>query len=133
MLDLVFLVLMLIVMINAIRGEFKETVCNVATVVGIIAAIIGLITAFVQVKASNTAPLVLNLIVLLFAVLLRKFAQQFVKLYEEKERVREEKRLAISTRYSRDIDKDLPPVYTEENFDDPEVRFGKGGYTDNNL
>ena len=133
MLDLVFLVLMLIVMINALRGEFKETVCNVATVVGIIASIIGLITAFVQVKASNTAPLVLNLIVLLFAVLLRRFAQLFVKQYEEKERAREEKRLAIATRYLRDTDKDLPSVYTEENFDDPEIRFGKGGYTDNDL
>lgn len=130
MLDLVFLVLMLIVLINAVHGKFMETVCNVAMVVGIIAAIIGLITAFLQNKSSNGVPITLNLFLLVFAVLLPKMAQRFVKLYEEKERENMEK---LWKSYSRDTNKNVPPVYTDDDFDDPELRFGKGGYTDNNL
>ena len=133
MLDLVFLVLMLIVMINAVRGKFLETVCNVATVVGIIAALIGLISAFIRGKSYNPAPFVLNIILLLIAVSLRRFAMLFVKQHEEKVREEEAKMLAIATRYSRDSAEGKPPVYTDESFDDPELRFGKGGYTDNDL
>lgn len=133
MLDLVFLVLMLIVLGYALRGEFQETLCNVATVIGVIAALIGLISVFFKTSSTNGVPLSLNLFLLIFSILLRRFAQRFVKLYEEKERANAEKQLAQLSRYSRDTDKALPPVYTEDNFDDPELRFGKGGYTDNDL
>lgn len=133
MLDLVFLVLMLIVLINALHGKFKETLCSAAMVVGIIAAIIGLITAFIQNKSYDGVPITLNLFVLVFSVLLPKMAQRFVKLYEDKERANTEKQIKLWKRYSRDIDEDIPPVYTDDDFDDPELRFGKGGYTDNNL
>ncbi|MCM1165213.1 MAG: hypothetical protein NC299_06435 [Lachnospiraceae bacterium] len=128
MLDLVFLALMLTVLIFAFRGEFKETLCTVATVVGIVAAIVGLVSGFLK-KGAGAAPL-LNIAVLIIAALLRMAALQFVKLHEDKEREEREKLEAAVSRYSRDTDKKLDPVYTEENFDDPELRFGKGGYTD---
>lgn len=131
MLDLVFLILMLIVLINSIRGDFYETLCNVATVVGIVAAASGLIMAFINEKSSNTAPLVLNIIVFFAAIFLRRMALRFVKLHEDKERAERERILASVKRVSRDSADDLSPVYTDENFDDPELRFGKGGYTDN--
>ncbi len=131
MLDLVFLILMLIVLINSVRGDFYETLCNVATVVGIVAAITGLIMAFINEKSSNTAPLVLNIIVFFAAIFLRRMARQFVKLHEDKERADKERMLASVKRFSRDSDEELSPVYNDENFDDPELRFGKGGYTDN--
>lgn len=133
MLDLIFLVLMLIVLGHALRGEFQETLCNVATVIGVITALIGLISVFLKTSSTNGVPLTLNLFLLILAVLLRRFAKQFVKLYEEKERENAEKLLAETSRYVRDNEKALPPVYTEGNFDDPELRFGKGGYTDNDL
>lgn len=133
MLDLVFLVLMLIALIYAMRGEFRETLCNVAAVIGVVAALIGIISAFINTSSTNGAPLALNIFLLILAVLLRRFAKQFVKLYEEKERENAEKLLAETSRYARDNEKALPPVYTEDNFDDPELRFGKGGYTDNDL
>lgn len=133
MLDLVFLVLMLIVLIHAVRGYFQETLCYVATVIGVIAALIGIISAFLSSTSSDGVFLTLNLFVLITAVMLRRFAMKFVTLYEDKERENAEKLLAETTRYSRDSEKVLPPVYTEDNFDDPELRFGKGGYTDNDL
>lgn len=133
MLDLIFLVLLIIVIINSMNGVFLDTLCNVATVVGIIAAIVGLVTAFLQTKSSDIAPLFLNLFVLLFAVLLRKISRQLVKLYDDKQRMIAEQREAEVSRYTREDEKKRPPVYTDETFDDPELRFGKGGYTDNDL
>ena len=133
MLDLIFLVLLVIVIIRAMNGIFHEALCNAATVVGIIAAIVGFVTAFFQTVSSNRAPLFLNIFVLLFAVLLRKIARQFVKLYDDKQRMIAEQREAEVSRYTREDEKKRPPVYTDETFDDPELRFGKGGYTDNDL
>lgn len=128
MLSLVFLALMLTVLIFAFRGEFKETLCTAATVVGIIAALVGLVSGFLT-KGAGAAPL-LNIAVLVFAALLRKTALQFVKLYDDKRREEREKLEAAISRYSRETDQKLDPVYNEDNFDDPELRFGKGGYTD---
>ena len=133
MLDLIFLALLIIVIVKSMNGVFLDTLCNIATVVGIIAAIVGLVTAFFQSASSDSAPLFLNIFVLLFAVLLRKIAQQFVKLYEDKQRMLAEQREAEVSRYTREDEKKRPPVYTDETFDDPELRFGKGGYTDNDL
>lgn len=131
MLDIVFLALLVVVIYHAMRGKLKETLCDIATVVGIVAAIVGLITAFFQVSSANKAPLFLNIFVLLFAVLLKKTARQFVKLYDDKQREETEKRTAMLSRYTREEVSD--PVYTDDTFDDPELRFGKGGYTDNDL
>lgn len=130
MLDLVFLVLMLIVLIMAVNGKYNETLGGVATVVGIVAAVAGIIMAFIKVKSSNSAPFFLNVIVFFIALFLRPFARKFVELYENKKREERERLLASVRRNSRESANELPPVYNDDNFDDPELRFGKGGYTD---
>ena len=125
MLDIIFLVLMIIVLVKANQGIFMETLCKVALVIGIFAGIVGLISAFFM-EGTGAFGLV-NLAVVIFACLLKPAAKHFVKLYEQKiAQSDEEYRKAIS-HYKHD---DKPDIYTEDNFDDPELRFGKGGFTD---
>ena len=47
MLDLVFLGLGIYIFVKASKGEYKETACNVALVVGILAAIVGAVCVIV--------------------------------------------------------------------------------------
>lgn len=125
MLDIVFLVLMVIVLVKANQGIFMETLCKVALVVGILAGITGLISAFFM-EGTGAFGLI-NLAVVLFACFLKPVAKHFVKLYEYKiVQSDEEYRKAIA-HYKHD---DKPAVYTDDTFDDPELRFGKGGFTD---
>lgn len=122
MLDVVFFVLMVIIIYKANRGEVNDTMCNVALVVGILAGVLGLVQAFF-IKGSDIW--ILNIFIMLFAFFLKRIAQHFAKLYfDKKEQLEEEYRKAQEI-HSRHFDNDKT-VYTDENFDDPNIRFGGG-------
>lgn len=122
MLDLVFLILMIVIIVKANRGEVNDTLCNVALVIGVLAGILGLVQAFFLKGSSIWG---LNLLVMLFAFVLKRVAEHFAKLYNKKiEEIEEEYRKA-QERHSRDFDNDKT-VYTDDNFDDPNIRFGGG-------
>lgn len=127
MLDLTFLALMIYVCVKANKGEYKETACNAALVVGILAGLVGCVIAITK---NDFKFLFLNIIVMLMSFGLRFAARHFVKLYTDRQ-------AELTAEYERDIQRhsrfDTDPVYTDDNFDDEELRFGKGGYTDNKL
>lgn len=130
MLDLAFLILGIYIIVKAEKGEYKETACNIALVVGILAGIVGLVDAFFN---NNKTMAFLNVIVMLLAFGIRYAARLLVKLYLDK-RAEEAARLEHDTRlYSKFDDLNKEPIYTDDNFDDEELRFGKGGYTDPKL
>lgn len=127
MLDFVFLGLLIYVCIMAENGIYKEISCNIALVVGILAGIVGSVEAIAK---NDGTFLFLNIIIMIIAFALRFAAKLLVKLYLDKQ-------AAIIEEYERDRylrsrfnDPNRKPVYTDENFDDEELRFGKGGYTD---
>lgn len=129
MLDLIFLVLMIYVCVKANKGEYKETAVNIALVVGILAGLAGCVIATTKDDASF---LFLNIIVMLMSFGLRFAARHFVKLYNDKQ-------AALTAEYERDIrlhsrfsDK-IATGYADDDFDNEDLRFGKGGYTDNKL
>lgn len=129
MLDLTFLALMIYVCVKANKGEYKETACNAALVVGILAGLVGCIIAITK---DDSRFLFLNIIVMLMAFALRLVARHLVKLYTDKQ-------AELTAEYERDIrlhsrfsDK-IATGYTDDNFDDEELRFGKGGWSDNDL
>lgn len=130
MLDLVLTALLIYIFVKANKGEYKETACNIALVVGILAAIVGFVTAFFR---DDSTFAVLNVIVMLIAFGIRFAAQHLVKLYLEKEIADAEQREHDAYLHSKFDDPNKKPVYTEDNFDDEELRFGKGGYTDPKL
>lgn len=84
MLDLVFLVLMVIVLMKSLKGDFNLTLCSVATVVGVLAAILGIIALFFSDSSSSYFSGVMNIIVLIIAFLLKPTAKHFAKLYQDK-------------------------------------------------
>lgn len=133
MLDLLFLIFLVITLIYAFRGVYKETLCNIATVVGTLAAVIGFVVMFLQSSSGNPIPIFLRVIELVFAFTLRFIARHFVKLYDDQIAENERKINETLSRYTREDPNAKPPVYNDSNFDDPELRFGKGGYTDNKL
>lgn len=129
MLDLTFLALMIYVCVKANKGEYKETACNAALVVGILAGLVGCVSAITK---DDFKFLFLNIIVMLMSFALRFVARHFVKLYTDKQ-------AELTAEYERDIrlhsrfsDK-IATGYTDDNFDDEELRFGKGGWSDNDL
>lgn len=129
MLDLTFLALMIYVCVKANKGEYKETACNAALVVGILAGLVGCVIAITK---DDFKFLFLNIIVMLMSFALRFVARHFVKLYTDKQ-------AELTAEYERDIrlhsrfsDK-IATGYTDDNFDDEELRFGKGGWSDNDL
>ncbi len=84
MLDLVFLVLMIIVLLRSLKGDFNLLMCNIAGVIGVAAAIIGIITAFFSDDASSDFLGIMNVIVLIIAIVLKPAAKHFAKLYQDK-------------------------------------------------
>lgn len=84
MLDLVFLVLMIIVLLRSLKGDFNLLMCNIAVVVGVVAAIVGIITAFFSDSANSNILGFLNIFVLIIAFLLNPVARKFAKLYKDK-------------------------------------------------
>lgn len=130
MLDIVFLILMIYVYIYALKGIYKETACNIALVTGIIAGLIGCIQALMS---NNDVMVTLNIIIMVMAFGLRFAARKLVNLYHDKEIREAEEREHDLWLHSRTDVRKHDPVYTDDNFDDEELRFGKGGYTDPKL
>lgn len=127
MIDLAFLAIAIYVIVKANNGEYKETACNIAMVVGIIAGLVGCIFG---ISSKQGVFVVLNMVVMCGAFGIRFAAKKLVSLYLEKmvadaERWENERRMR-----ARFSDPDRKPVYTDETFDDEELRFGKGGYTE---
>lgn len=127
MLDFVFLGLLIYVCYMAEKGIYKEIACNIALVVGILAGVFGSIKA---IGRNDGTFLFLNIIVMILAFAVRFIARLLAKLYLDKQ-------AAITAEYERERylrsrfdDENRKPVYTDDNFDDEELRFGKGGYTD---
>lgn len=123
----------MITLFFALRGVYKETLCNIATVVGILAAIIGFVVMFLKSPSNDPTPVFLRVIELVFAFTLRFISRHFVKLYNDKIDEEQRKINESISRYTRDDQNAKPPVYNDNNFDDPELRFGKGGYTEPKL
>lgn len=130
MLDIIFLAVSIYVLYHAEKGEYKETACNIALVVGIIAGFAGCVYAFFKNEGVFAG---LNVIVMLLAFGLRFAARWFVKLYNDKRQADIDAIEHDLYLHSRFDDPNKPPVYTDETFDDEELRFGKGGWTDNKL
>lgn len=130
MLDIAFLAVSIYVLVHAQKGEYKETACNVALVVGIIAGFAGCVYAIFKNDGTFAT---LNMIVMLMAFALRFAARHIVKMYHEREIEREQALERDIYLHSRFDDPNKKAVYTDDNFDDEELRFGKGGWTDNKL
>lgn len=123
MLDLVFLVLMATAFSNAIFGKMNETLIAFATVVGVIAGVLGFVSAFLNHTAGSSILVLFNLIVIILAVCTRFIAKHFVKLYEDKQQAAAERlRLELENRSRRQGDIKVT-AFTDENFDDPDLRF----------
>lgn len=125
MLDLIFAVLMVIIIVQANKGKVNDLLCNIALVIGILAGILGLVQAFF----TDSDAWILHILVMLISFALKFVARHFAKLYNQRiEEIQAEYERATRL-HSRDFDSDKPPVYTEENFDDPNIRFGGGDGT----
>lgn len=129
MLDLAFLAVAVFVIVKADKGEYNETACNIALVVGIVAGIFGCVTG---ISKGMGLFVTLNIIVIVGAFGLRFAAKYLAKLYNEKQIADTEAWERERRERARFSDPDRPPVYTDDTFDDEELRFGKGGYTDRN-
>lgn len=121
---------MAVVFARAMRGEFNNMLCIVTMTTGAVASLTGIVMAIAY---GNSFPLILYIAVLIFSFFIKKMAMRFVVLYEEKQRARLERLNEIRLGRGRETGEEPQPYYTEETFDDPELRFGKGGYTDNKL
>ena len=122
MLDLAFAILMVVIIVKANKGEVSDMLCNIALVVGILAGFLGLVQAFFL-KGNHFW--ILNIVVMLFAFALKRIAQQFAKLHDQKmEEFREEYRKSLE-RHSRNSGRN---GFSEKDydFDDPNIRFGGG-------
>lgn len=129
MFDLAFLAVAIFAIAKASKGEYHETACNIALVVGILAGVLGCVTGIM----NNAALLVvLNVIVIVGAFGIRFAARHLANLYNEQQIAYTEEWERERRERARFSDPDRPPVYTDDNFDDEELRFGKGGYKDSN-
>ena len=128
MLDLAFLAVAIYVIVKANKGEYKETACNIALVVGIIAGLVGCVYGTAKKQGFFVF---LNVIVMVGAFAIRFAAKLLAKLYMDK-MIAESERLEYEA-HRRERFPSRGPIYTDANFDDEEMRFGKGGYTDNNF
>ncbi len=120
MLDLIFAVLMIVIIVKANNGEVNDTLCNVALVIGSLAGILGLVRAFFI--EGDDVFWILNIIVMLFAFVLKRIAQHFAKLHNDKIAQFEEDYRKAAVHHARDKDPNSGIV----NYDDPNVRFGGG-------
>lgn len=130
MLDLAFLIVGIYVFKNAFNGIYKETACNAAVVLGVLAAIVGCLMAHSRDDATFA---LLNIIVAFMAFATPHAARHLVKLYNDKQADIYEQYEKERLSRMRNPAEELKTVYTDDNFDDEELRFGKGGYTDPKL
>ncbi len=118
MLDLIFVVLMIVIIVKANNGEVNDTLCNVALVIGVLAGIFGLVQ-----EIFNPGYIWgLNILVMLFAFVLKRVAQHFAKLHNDKIAQIEEEYRKANIHHARDNDPNSGSV----NYNDPNVRFGGG-------
>lgn len=135
MLDLLFLVLMIITLVKAIKGDYNETLCNIALVVGIIAAVLGMISALFGNTANAFSFGMLNILVLAIAVALRPVAKHFAKLYQDKldEQIRiiEEETKRVNENIERPVTRDASYIIENDETpaEMPEVLLGNNTNT----
>ncbi len=84
MLDLVFLALMVITLVKAIKGNYNELLCNISLVIGVLAGTLGIISAFFGDINQPFLMGILNVLVIVIAFFLRPAAQHFAQLYQNK-------------------------------------------------
>ncbi len=129
MLDFVFLVLMVIVILKAIKGDYNELLCNISLVVGVLAGILGIISAIFNDFSDFMG--VLNVLVILIAFLLRPVAQHFAQLYQnkldEQRRIIEQEIERAQANYHRPHPRDNSYVNAEPTPGADPVPQGNGG------
>lgn len=125
MLDLIFLVLMIIVLVQANNGKVNAVLCDVALVIGIFAGVIGLMNAFFI--RGESLLWVLNIVIMLMGLFLRKVACRFADLHNQRIDEYQEKYREWKERRSSDNGRE---IHSDINFDDPEVRFN-GSFNEN--
>lgn len=127
MLDLIFLAVGIYAFVKAMHGEYKETACNIALVTGILAGALGCVYAIAK---GDGQFLWLNMIVMVLAFALRFAARHLVKMYIDKQVAETEAREKDEYLHAKFRDPNAITGYTDENFEDEDLRFGKGGWTD---
>ncbi len=120
MLDLIFVVLMIVIIVKANNGEVNDTLCNVALVIGVLAGILGVVQTIFSSNGNSLWGL--NILVMLFAFALKRVAQHFAKLHNDKIAQIEEEYRKANIHHARDNDPNSGSV----NYNDPNVRFGGG-------
>lgn len=127
MLDLIFLVLFIIIFLRSLKGYYNETLCNVAMVIGIIAAVAGIFLYYFANQGNSNRMIFLNTLVLGIAIAQRYVARYFARLYNEKvEQSRQNLEREIEMRSRKRDGSDYQ--IAEADFDNEEIRFGKGGF-----
>lgn len=124
MFDLIFLIIMVVTMVMAFKGKYSETLGNFGFVIGLAAAVIGIVSEFISRNANGTM-VILNILVLIIAFGLKPVSRLLVKIYSDKMEAREQKIRDMEERCS----KGERAIFTEENFNDPNLRFN-GEYKD---
>lgn len=128
MLDLAFLILFIIVIMRSLRGHFDEMLSNIAIVVGVLAGFLGIFVNGMVNLASSNKMILLNVIVVIVAIGQRYAAQHLAKMYNDKiEQSRQALEKDIEL-HSRKRDGSAYQI-AEADFDNEEIRFGKGGLT----
>lgn len=128
MLDLAFLILFVIIIMRSLKGYYNEALSDIAIVVGVLAGFLGIFISGMENLSGSNKMIFLNVIVIISAVGQRFAARYFVKLYNEKiEQSRQnlEKEIEMRSRKRDGSDYRI----AEADFDNEEIRFGKGGLT----
>lgn len=128
MLDLAFLILFVIIIMRSLKGYYNEALSDIAIVVGVLAGFLGIFISGMENLYGSNKMIFLNVIVIISAVGQRFAARYFVKLYNEKiEQSRQnlEKEIEMRSRKRDGSDYRI----AEADFDNEEIRFGKGGLT----
>ena len=128
MLDLAFLILFIIVIFRSLKGHFDELLSNIAIVVGVIAGFLGIFISGMENLSGGNRMILLNVVVIVSAVGQRYAAKHFAKLYHEKTEKSRKKLEEDIEMHSRKRD-GLDYQIAEADFDNEEIRFGKGGFT----
>lgn len=126
MLDLIFLIMFIVIIFRSLRGYYNEKLCKAATIIGVIAAIVGIIYGYFVPWVNSPEP-IFNVLVMGIAIAQRYAARHLAKLYNEKiEQARQalERDIEMHSRKRDGSDYQI----AEADFDNEEIRFGKGGF-----
>lgn len=125
MLDLIFLVLFIIAILRSLKGQYDEKFCVITTIIGIVAAFTGIIICGIS---GDKNMIYMNFLVLIIAIAQRYAARHLAKMYNDKiEQSRQdlEKDIELHSRKRDGSDYQI----ADADFDNEEIRFGKGGLT----